>query len=552
MKRNIFLFSAFLAGLAVLVSSILITLAAYQDFFRTIKQEVAAEAAYIRTGIEFAGAAYLERMDPQSHHRITVIAADGTVLFDSMSDPGEMDNHLDRSEVQAALATGMGESTRFSDTLQEQTYYYAVRLADGSVLRVASFMDSAIASYSRLLWLVALIAAGVFLLCAGIASLVTRRIVRPINTLDLDHPENNVVYEEIVPLLMRIKKQRSEIGRQMEELDRRRMEFSAITENMNEGFLILNQNGKVLSYNKSALKLLNTPMAQPMGTHILALNRSEAFRDMMKTALAGMPRERIVELGGRQCQVFASPVKREDSVQGVVLLMLDVTERQEREKLRREFTANVSHELKTPLTSISGYAEIMLHGLVKPEDAPEFLQNIYTETQRLIALVKDLMLLSKLEEDASPPRESIDVFALTREVEERLKKKAAEHGVSVSVSGDSARILGIPSVLEEMIYNLLENAIKYNRPGGTASVTVKKENGEVLLAVADTGIGIPKAEQSRIFERFYRVDKSHNEAVEGTGLGLAIVKHGVALHEGRIRLKSGPQGSTFTLRFPAL
>ncbi len=550
MKRKIFRFAALLAALAVLISSVLITIAAYNDFFRTIKREVAAQASYIRSGLELGGEAYISRIERRSGHRLTMIAADGTVLFDSVGDPAQMDNHLNREEVREALETGAGESTRYSNTRREQTYYYAVKLSDGSVLRVASSMDSVLAYYNRLLWLVALIALAVTGLSAFIASLVTRRIVRPINALDLDYPENSPVYDELVPLLSRIKAQRGEIGHQMTELDQRRAEFSAVTENMDEGFLILNREGKVLSHNKSALHLLDAQLSSPVGAHILALNRSEAFREVTEAALAGEAHERIVELAGRQCQVFASPVKSGKAMQGAVLLLLDVTEKQEREKLRREFTANVSHELKTPLTAISGYAEIMLGGLAKPEDTPEFLQSIYNETQRLIALVRDLMLLSKLEEDGPPARERVDLLALAGEAASRLSAKAADMGVTVSVAGEALEIMGMRSVLEEMAYNLLENAIKYNRPGGSAAISIKKAGERAALTVTDTGIGIPKAEQARIFERFYRVEKSRSRAIEGTGLGLAIVKHAALLHGAQISVKSGPAGSAFTVRFP--
>ncbi len=550
MKRKIFRFAALLAALAVLISSVLITAAAYNDFFRTIKREVAAQASYIRLGLELGGEAYLSQIERRTGHRLTLIAADGKVLFDSVSDPAQMDNHLSREEVREALETGVGESTRYSSTLREQTYYSAVKLSDGSILRVASSMDSVLASYNSLFWLVALIALAVTALSALIASLVTRHIVRPINALDLDHPENSAIYDELVPLLSRIKEQRGEIGRQMAELDQRRAEFSAITENMDEGFLILNREGKVLSHNKSALRLLDAQLSSPVGVHILALNRSEPFRDVTEAALAGEAHERIVELAGRQCQVFASPVKNESAVQGAVLLLMDVTEKQEREKLRREFTANVSHELKTPLTAISGYAEIMMGGLAKPEDVPEFLQSIYSETQRLIALVRDLMLLSKLEEDAPPARERIDLLALAEETASRLSANAAARGVDVSVAGKALEIMGMRSVLEEMAYNLLENAIKYNRPGGSVTISIKKAGERAVLTVTDTGIGIPKAEQARIFERFYRVEKSRSRAIEGTGLGLAIVKHGALLHGAQVSVKSGSAGSTFTVRFP--
>jgi two-component system phosphate regulon sensor histidine kinase PhoR len=305
----------------------------------------------------------------------------------------------------------------------------------------------------------------------------------------------------------------------------------------------------VLSYNKSALKLLGAHALHPIGMNILSLNRSSQFREAIQSALDGQPLEQIIGIAGRQCQLFVSPVTNEDAVQGLIVILMDVTEKQEREKLRREFTANVSHELKTPLTAISGYAEIMTNGLAKPEDVPEFSESIYLEAKRLIALVQDLMLLSSLEENTPPPKETVNLLALSEQVSSRLATKAAEFGVNVSVSGEPAKISGIPYVLEEMLYNLLDNAIKYNRRGGSAFITIQDENNHIILKISDTGIGIPKAEQTRIFERFYRVDKSHNKSIEGTGLGLAIVKHGAALHAATVQLESSEAGSIFTFYF---
>ncbi len=552
MKRRIFLFAALLAALSVIATSILISVAAYDDFFTTVKREVAIQAFYLRTGVETAGSGYTEylaRIADQPDHRLTLIAADGTVLFDSVGNPAKMDNHLSRPEVQEALLNGVGENTRFSDTIREQTYYYAVRLADGSVLRVAATTESIVASYDRLFWVVTLIAAVVLVLSGFIASYVTRRIVRPINEIDLDRPEDSPAYDEIAPLLTRIKDQRDTIEGQMKELDHGRLQFGAITENMSEGFLVLDKEGRVLSYNNSALDLIGAHYPAPTGANVLNLNRCRPLREVVESALSGAAAERLAAFAGRQCQLYASPVTVDGDLQGVVLLIMDVTEKQEREAMRREFTANVSHELKTPLTVISGYAELVSGGMAKPEDIPEFAGYIYEEAQRLIALVRDLMLLSRLEENAMPPKEPVDLLALAKTVAGRLSAKAEGAGVSLSVSGEAVQISGIPSVLEEMIYNLTENAVKYNRPGGSAQILVKKESSGAALSVTDTGIGIPKAEQERIFERFYRVDKSHSEAIEGTGLGLAIVKHGAVLHGAKVEVKSDVGGTIFTLHF---
>ena len=553
MRRRIFLFSMLLAIIAVIVTSVLITVASYYDFFSAVQQEVMAETSYISIGYELSGEEYLANFEKRTGHRLTIISPDGGVIYDSMEKSDRLDNHLTRPEVQDALRTGTGESTRYSDTSREQTYYYAMLLQDGSVLRMSSTTASILASYDDVFWIVALIVACVFAVSAVVVSLVTRRIVRPINSIDLDHPENNVVYDEILPLLKRIKEQRGQIERQIRELDRGRREFTAITENMKEGFLVLNRSGGILSFNKSAMSLLGTRITGSSGDNVLTLNRSEAFRTAVQSALDGETEEQVVELNGRRCQLFANPVMEAGVLQGVILMLLDVTEKQEREKLRREFTANVSHELKTPLTVISGYAEIMANSVARPQDVPEFSQKIFREAGRLIALVNDLMFLSGLEENMSSSKESkvpVDLLNISEEVVRRLITKAEERDITLSASGDSAEIQGIPSVLEEMIYNLLDNAIKYNREGGSAYITVRKEPGAVKLSVTDTGAGIAKAEHERIFERFYRVDKSRNKAIPGTGLGLSIVKHGATLHDARIDIESDDgTGTMVTIRF---
>ena len=552
MKRRIFLFSALLAGISVIATSILVTLIAYEDFFAGIKLEVAAEASYIRAGCELAGEDYLQALDHRSGHRLTVISPDGTVLYDSAESPERMGNHLTRPEVQGALAGGIGESTRYSDTIREQTYYYAVLLADGAVLRMSSTTASIFASYDQLFWMVTLIALLVILVSACIASLLTRRILNPINNIDLEHPEDSEAYDELVPLLKRIMEQRGQIDSQKRELDRGRREFSAITENMNEGFLVIDRNGKVLSHNKSAITLLSVQAVSALGDNILVLNRSEVLRDIVQLALSGNTKEQIIELEGLQCQIFANPVMEENAVQGAVLLLLDVTEKQEREALRREFTANVSHELKTPLTAISGYAEIMANGVAKSKDIPGFSEKIYGDAQRLIALVNDLMLLSGLEENTQLVKEPVDLLQLSEEAVRRLAAKADENSVSLSVSGEPVVVFGIPSILDEMVCNLLDNAIKYNHRDGSVSVSLKREGELAVLTITDSGIGVPKAEQQRVFERFYRVDKSHARESGGTGLGLSIVKRGARFHGGRVEVSSQPgKGSTFTVWLPA-
>jgi len=550
-RKRIFLFSALLAAGAVMLAALLIFLTEYRDVTRTVQLETRTEMAYVQAGYQVGGEAYLQQLAGCSEHRITWISAEGEVLFDSLYEEADMADHADRPEVRDAAAYGSGESTRYSDTLQEQTYYYAVRQDDGTVLRIANTTAGAVSSFSQLIWLVLLIVAVVTLLSALAASFLTQRIVAPINELDLDRPEEGRVYEELTPLLTRIREQKLQLTHQMTALERQRAEFSAITANMDEGFLVLDAGGRVLSHNKSALALLDAGLPDADGRNVLELNRSSGLRTLIHEAQAGIGREAMLELGGRQCQVIVSPVRENGIVQGIVLVLLDVTERQEREQLRREFTANVSHELKTPLTAISGYAEIMKNGMVAAEDVPEFSENIYREAQRMIVLIRDLMQLSRLEENTPLPSEPVCLYALAQNVVRRLQEKAQAADVCLYVEGTPLTVSGMPSVLDEMLSNLVDNAIKYNRPGGRVDVTAEMWQGRPALTVRDTGMGIARAEQERIFERFYRVDKSRNAAVEGTGLGLAIVKHGAILHHAEVTLHSREgEGTLVRLLFP--
>lgn len=550
MKRRFFRFSALLAALSVLLTSVLVTMAAHRGFSVEIRREVQADATYLSAGISLYGIDYLSRMTLMPGHRITLIAPDGEVRYDSRSKPETMENHADRPEVREAMETGTGEDTRVSDTLRDQTYYYALRLTDGSVFRMGSATASVLAVYDKLFFLVLLIVLFGCLVSALISSRMTKKLIRPINEIDLDAPEQSPAYEEIVPLLSRIRVQQEQIGRQTRELDRQCMHLATITESMDEGLLVLDAQGVLLSCNKSACRLLSIHEEQPVGLHILSLNRSKQLREAVQAAAQGSSVSRVVELAGRYCQLILSPVRSVEGSGGLIVILLDVTERQERERLRREFTANVSHELKTPLTAISGYAEIMMNGVVQAKDVPEFSQNIYQEAQRLIALVRDLMFLSRLEEGGAPPMEQVNLLALSVSVADSLRAKAQSLDVHIHASGEPIEISAIPSVLQEMLYNLADNGIKYNRAGGTVSLTVSRETDAAVLQVQDTGIGIPKEEHGRVFERFYRVDKSHNKGIEGTGLGLAIVKHGAALHEAEIKMESSESGTHFTIRFP--
>ena len=552
MRQKIFRNMCLTALATVVVCALLTTLVYYADFEGHMEDEVREETAALRPAVEELGAAYLEDL-AFSKNRLTLIDEDGTVLFDNQADPAAMENHLDRPEVADALEHGAGEETRMSDTLSEQTFYYAVRLGSGQVLRMAVTTDTIFAAMLGILpWLIASALAAVAV-TALLSNYLTKKIVAPINRLDLDHPDDNSCYEELSPLLTKISKQNQAIARQMESLREKQEEFTAITENMSEGFLVLDHHTDILSYNTSALRLLGCPDAQAGGREsALTLNRSASFRSVVDGALSGKRSQQLLRENGRCCQVLANPVLREGEVVGAVVVILDITEREDRESLRREFTANVSHELKTPLTSISGFAEIIQNGIVKPEDIPRFAGNIYVESQRLISLVDDILNLSRLDEaDVQLEREEFDLSELARDVANRLKPAAKKNGVVITTFGDKSMINGVKSIVDEMVYNLVDNAVKYNKHNGRVTVAVEKLPEGTSLMVSDTGIGIPQADMDRVFERFYRVDKSHSKEIGGTGLGLSIVKHGAAFHNAKVSLQSTEgEGTTVRLLFP--
>lgn len=552
MRKKIFNNMCLLALVTILLSSLLITFVYYGNSDARMKAEVREEARYIRGAVELSGKDYLETVK-NTPNRITLIDTDGTVLFDNQADPAAMENHSDRQEVKQAVTAGAGEATRMSGTLSEKKFYYAIKLENGQILRIASETASVFAAVlSMLPWIIG-IAVLVAVITVLFSNFLTKKIVTPINRLDLNHPADNVVYDELSPLLSKINRQNEVIDQQIRSLREKQEEFTSITENMSEGFLVLDKNTDILSYNTSALRLLGADAA-PAESHesALALNRSAGFRSAVDAALSGSRSEQLVRQGGRCCQVMANPVLREGEVEGAVVVILDITEREERDNLRREFTANVSHELKTPLTSISGFAEIIQNGIVKPEDIPRFAGNIYVESQRLISLVDDILNLSRLDEaDVQLEWEDFDLAALARDVAGRLKDSAKKNGVVITVIGDKTMINGVKSIVDEMLYNLLDNAVKYNKKNGRVTVTIENDQNGPTLAVTDTGIGIPQSDVDRVFERFYRVDKSHSKQVGGTGLGLSIVKHGAAFHNAKVSLESTEgKGTTVRLAFP--
>lgn len=550
MRKKIFRYSTAISLLVVALSVVLVLGVVYLEYNNSVEQELRQEGLLAAKGLENGGETFLNSVR-NSSSRITWIASDGTVLFDNKTDVSSMDNHKDREEIQQAFENGSGSSSRYSGTLSEKTSYYALRMSDGTVLRISTTYTSVYSLFYHLLIPLAGVIGLLILVTAVLSHRMASEAVAPINSVDLEHIEEADVYEELTPFLARISLQNRKIEEQMEELKRRKQEFEAITENMSEGFLLVDSRTNILSFNSSAKRLLN------MDEHVeyqtaLAINRSPAFRQVLEKALDGRHSEQVYRANGRFYQLFANPVRQESKIVGAVILIMDVTERMEQESMRREFTANVSHELKTPLTSISGFAEIIANGIVRNEDIPRFAEKICEESKRLLGLVNDIMRLSRLDESSSlPDREKVDLQELSAEIAERLRPAAEKMSVRVQVTGEKTVVLGIRQVLDEIIYNLTDNAIKYNRQGGSVTITVGRKNGCPAFSVSDTGIGIPYEHQARVFERFYRVDKSHSREIGGTGLGLSIVKHGVMLHNAEIELKSQVgRGTEITVTFP--
>ena len=554
MTRKIFQSMIAVVVSVLLLSLALITGVLYEHFESAMLDQMRTTASFVEQGVKEDGMKYLDEMS-SSQCRITWIEADGTVKFDNRSDPSTMENHADRAEVKEALENESGTSIRRSSTLSEHTLYYAKRMQDGTVLRLAMSQRSVLFLMGGMISPVVFIFLAACALAGVLSYRVSKKIVKPLGSIDLQHPEQVETYDELSPFLQRIAAQNREIRSQMEEIRKQQQEFSMITENMSEGLFVVDRNYQILSYNRSAVRIFGmAPESVP--ENLLAVNRSEGFRSVVDSALKGRHAQENLELDGRVYQIIASPVcQQEDALDlvGAVILTLDVTEKEAQEQYRREFTANVSHELKTPLTSISGIAEIIRNGIVRPEDIPHFAGKIYDEAQRLITLIGDIIKLSRLDENQVPmERESVDLLETARDVVQQLASVARKNGVTLVTNGSHGVVNGVRQVLGEMVYNLCENAVKYNRPGGRVWVDVRQAADHVELCVKDTGIGIPAAEQGRIFERFYRVDKSHSKAVGGTGLGLSIVKHGAALHHAAIHVDSEPgEGTAITLTFPA-
>lgn len=554
MTRKIFQSIIAVVISVLLLSLALITGVLYNHFETAMLDQLRTTAQFAEQGVEREGMAYFDSLHAQNC-RVTWIAADGTVKYDNRSDPKTMENHADRQEVREAMENDSGTSVRRSSTLSEHTMYYAKRLSDGTVLRLSMSQRSVLFLMGGMLSPLVFIFLAACLLAGVLSYRVSKKIVKPLSEIDLKHPEQVETYDELSPFLQRIAAQNREIDARMAEIRKQQQEFSMITENMSEGLFVVDRNYQILSYNKSAMQIFGMDPRQEH-ENLLAVNRSEGFRNVVDSALKGRHAQENLELNGRVYQIIANAVCQPDFAEdmvGAVILVLDVTEKEAQEQYRREFTANVSHELKTPLTSISGIAEIIRNGIVKPEDIPHFAGKIYDESQRLITLIGDIIKLSRLDENQVPmERETVDMLEMAWDVVQQLSSVARKSGVTLVANGSHGQVRGVRQVLGEMVYNLCENAVKYNRAGGRVWVDVQQVADHVVLRVKDTGIGIPAAEQGRIFERFYRVDKSHSKAVGGTGLGLSIVKHGAALHHATISVSSEPeQGTEITLTFPA-
>lgn len=553
MTKKIFQSTITVVITMLLLSFLLITGVLYQHFEQMQLNQMQSMATFVMQGAEEDGVDYFRDLK-ETEVRVTWIAADGTVLYDNCYDAAKMENHRNRQEVQEALTAESGISIRRSSTLSEHTIYYAKKMPDGSVMRLATAQSSVWFLIGGLLSPVLFIFLAACVLAGVLSYRVSKKIVRPLSEIDLKHPEQVDTYEELSPFLQRIAMQNQEIDAQMAEIRKQQQEFSMITENMSEGLLVVDRNYQLLSYNKSAVRIfgISNPAAVK---NVLAVNRSQEFREAVENAWKGRHTQQRLQMGERIYQVIANAVSDPEDTEdllGAVILVLDVTEREEQEKYRREFTANVSHELKTPLTSISGIAEIMKNGIVRQEDIPHFAGKIYDESQRLITLIGDIIRLSQLDENEVPlEREQVDMLELARDVVDSLQSVAQQNGILLAVHGTHGVVYGVRRVLHEMVYNLCDNAVKYNRAGGRVWVSVTAEKQTVSVSVRDTGIGIPDAQQSRVFERFYRVDKSHSKAVGGTGLGLSIVKHGAVLHHAEITLHSElEKGTEIILKFP--
>lgn len=535
------------AALTVFVVTMVLIFGALYSYFSGVQQkQLGNETALAVQGAEQMGADFFEGL-PVSGYRITWISADGTVLYDSASDSGTMENHLERKEIQEALASGHGESSRYSATLMERSLYCAQRLTDGTILRLSVAHGSVLLLVLGMLQPIILIVAVAAILAFVLASRLSKRIVAPMNRLNLDEPLENDGYEELTPLLRRIYSQQQQLALQSANLRQKKQELHTIIGNMEEGMVLLDAANRVISMNRAAEVLLNV---SPMhgGGNMLELTANRELQEAVQTAAAGTSCTRQTRLQGKTVQISAAPVQTERAVSGTAIVLFDITQQEQAEQRRREFTANVSHELKTPLQSISGYSELLMCGIAKAEDVQPFSEKIHSEAKRLMALVEDIINLSHLDEGGTDLRwTDVDLYAAARQVVQRLEEITAQKEITLSLEGEASVVRAVPELVQTMLYNLCDNAIKYNRPGGSVTVAVHDHT----VTVRDTGIGIPPEHLDRIFERFYRVDKSHSKEVGGTGLGLSIVKHASLIQNAKIEVESTvDSGTEIRVTFP--
>ena len=552
MRQKILNQTAMLLLSSILITFLVVSIAMYDEFSGYMTASVREEAEYIRIALEETNDEKLavKMGEFAGSSRITLLDAEGTVLYDSLEDESKMKNHSDRPEFADAVKNGSGEKIRYSDTLSEQTFYYAVRLRDGRVLRLAQSIDSVLGFLGSSITLIGILVFVIILAAFFVIWKQTAKWIEPINTLDLEHPLRHVAYEELRPLLCRVHEQKKQISCQMQELKERHEEYLAITENMQDGLIITNQK-QVLSINQAAKRLFQVHASDCIQKPISRVSRNPQLKKALDQALHGKHDERIVEIHGRSYQLLANPVSVSDGSYGAVILIWDITEKSESEQMRREFSANVSHELKTPLMSISGYAELIEHGMVRQEDISEFAGRIHQEAQRLTALVNDFIQLSRLEEERQElPVAKVNLYEITREISERLEERAKAKNIQISIEGEKAEINGVHQILYEMFYNLVDNGIKYNRENGRVDIRIFSTDQKIFWQVQDNGIGIEKEHLDRIYERFYRVDKSHSRQTGGTGLGLSIAKHGAAVHKAILHTESAPgEGTKITVEF---
>lgn len=549
MTKKIFKAIALVAGIMLIACLLIIVDCLYEYFCSVQENELKDMLDVASKAVSSDGSSFLTRLK-SNRFRLTWIAADGSVIYDTQT--GELENHMERAEVKEAMQNGEGESRRYSSTLMEKTIYYAKRLDDGTVLRISTNSATAGKLLLGMLRPIVIVLIAALVLSLIFADRLAKRIVEPLNALDLDRPLENDAYEELSPLLNRINRQHMQIARQLEDLNKKKDEFEQITESMQEGLVLLDQNGTILSINKAARSLF-LANEECIGKDFITIERSYGVISAIQQAVRSGHAEERMEQGGRIYQLDITRIESAAKPVGAVILSFDITEQENAEQNRREFTANVSHELKTPLQGIIGSAELIENGMVKPEDMPRFVGHIRTEAQRLVTLIADIIRLSQLDEGHELPMEGVDMLCVASDAAAQLKAAAEAKHISMSIEGEACTVYGARSLLYEVAYNLIDNAIKYNRENGVVDIKVSRENKKVKLTVSDTGIGIALEHQQRIFERFYRVDKSHSKASGGTGLGLSIVKHAVQYHHGEIKLKSElNKGSEITVALPEM